>query len=1051
MNEHGVEIRENGGKPELPSAPTPPTSFLKRAGNHFREFGEWLAAGNWVYGVIAFLLIGALILPPISLPQRLHITGYTRLSPENPSVSHPDGITLHVRPEDNVSLRVRLDSVPQAIFLEGSAGADLKEALAALPPVLQVKSPFYRIYTASRATGPATIEVTIPNDAEPWETLDLYTWNGLTWEWVGGTLDREREVLIAHIPSLPSSVVVMQTLPVVPAIGTVASGEAVRGPVAELLTQVMLPGLYLGADGAVVGQAPPPLSGSPRSLLLLGNRPQGQPLRTALLSEVLTNPAFRERHIAEIVARAGNYDGVALKYEGVPVEERDAFTEFVTALAAALHAQNLRLEVIVPAPSRTDSGWDSGGYDWAALGRAADALIFPLPDAPSAYAEGGDISSLMEWAVGQVGRYHLRAAVSSLSAEQGPDGVRHVGLEEALAPFGQVQPPAESSLKPGQEVVFNLVGQVTSIVPQDAAATYVINYRTDAGENRSVWLGTPSFLARKLDWALRYHLGGVLVYDLLAEGNMPGVVEAVDGYRVAAGLPQPTTLEVTWTVDGPQTAQQVVSLTNPAFRWVAPETAGTYTVTASIAGVSRGAVQINVAAPTPTPTPTPTPQAPGTTALAAAPTCMQAQFVTDVTVPDGTRFENNESFKKTWRLRNAGTCDWPEDTVLVFYQGEKMGGPDTVPVGVVKAGATVDISVDLKAPTNSGRFTGWWYLKAGGAKIPGSDVTVVIQAGEVASAPPPPAPGARGSFELGGHVANFSFPYADLMRYAGMNWVKTQIRYPADASGVIAAAHAAGFKIQVSALGPASMTGQAGFEQEIASWVARMAAAGADAIEVWNEPNIDREWQNGLIHPANYTKLLCAAYQAIKAANPGTAVISAAPAPTGYFGGCHPHGCDDKPWLEGMYVAGAANCMDYIGAHHNAGATPPSARSGHPADGGDHHHSWYFLPQTELYYNIFRGTRQLFYTELGYASQEGVEPFPDNFWWGRNTDNSEQAAWLAEAVRLSIQTGMVRCIIVWNVDFLQPIPGDPQNGYAIIRPGGICPACDALHAVLGSR
>lgn len=1022
-------------------------SLLKRVGNHFREFGEWLAAGNWVYGAIAFLLIGALLLPPISLPQRLHITGYTRIGPGNPSVSHPDGITVSVRPEDKVSLRVRLDSVPQAVFLEGSAGADLKEALAALPLVLQVKSPFYRIY-GSRSAGPATIEVVIPNDAEPWETLDLYTWNGTAWEWIGGALDRDREVLTAHVLSLPSSVVVMQTLPVVPEIGTVASGSAVAGPAAELLTHVMLPGLYLGTDGAVLGDVPAPPAGSPEPLLWLSNRPKGQPVNRALLSDVLGNPTLRERHITEILSKTTGYAGVVLAYEGVSPEQREAFTELVTALADALHTQNLRLHVVVPAPTRTDSGWDSGGYDWAALGRVADALIFPLPDDPAVYAEGEDVQSLMEWATGQVSRYILRAAVSSLSADTGPDGVRYIGLEEALAPFGQIQAPAESSLNPGQEVVFTLVGQVTGIVPQETAGTYAIAYRTEKGESRTVWLGTPSFLARKLDWALHYHLGGVVVYDLLSEGNMPGVVEAVDGYRVAAGLPQPTELEVTWTVNGPQTAQQVVSLTNPAFRWVAPEAAGTYTVAAAIAGVSRGSVQVNVVAPTPTPTPTP--ESP-TTTVAGAPACMQAQFVADVTVPDGTHFDNNESFKKTWRLRNSGTCDWPEDTVLVFYQGENMGGPDSVPVGAVKAGATVDISVDLKAPANSGRFTGWWYLKADGAKIPGSDVTVVIQAGEVAAVPPSPAPVSRGSFELGGHVANFSFPYASQMRYAGMNWVKTQIRYPADASGVIAAAHAAGFKIQVSALGPASMTGQAGFEQEIANWVARMAAAGADAIEVWNEPNIDREWQNGLIHPANYTKLLCAAYQAIKAANPGTAVISAAPAPTGYFGGCYPHGCDDKPWMEGMYAAGAANCMDYIGAHHNAGATPPSARSGHPADGGDHHHSWYFLPQTELYYNIFHGTRQLFYTELGYASQEGVEPFPDNFWWGRGTDNSEQAAWLAEAVRLSIQTGMVRCIIVWNVDFLQAIPGDPQNGYAIIRPGGICPACDALHAVLGSR
>jgi hypothetical protein len=338
----------------------------------------------------------------------------------------------------------------------------------------------------------------------------------------------------------------------------------------------------------VIGRAPEPPSGSPEPLLLLGNRPKGQPLNTALLSDVLTNPTFRERHVTEIVSRAVGYIGVVLDYEGVSPEERDAFTEFVAALADALHAQNLRLEVIVPAPTRTDSSWDSGGYDWAALGRVADALVFPLPDDPAAYAEGGDVPSLMEWAVGQVSRYDLRVAVSSLSTDAGPDGVRYVGLEEALAPFGQIQAPAESSLNPGQEVVFTLIGQVTGIVPQETAGTYAIAYRTEKGESRTVWLGTPSFLARKLDWALRYHLGGAVVYDLLSDENMPGVVEAVDGYRVAAGLPQPTALEVTWTVDGPQTMQQVVSLTNPAFRWVAPEAAGTYTVAAAIAGVSRG-------------------------------------------------------------------------------------------------------------------------------------------------------------------------------------------------------------------------------------------------------------------------------------------------------------------------------------------------------------------------------------------------------------------------------------------------------------------------------
>ncbi len=87
---------------------------------------------------------------------------------------------------------------------------------------------------------------------------------------------------------------------------------------------------------------------------------------------------------------------------------------------------------------------------------------------------------------------------------------------------------------------------------------------------------------------------------------------------------------------------------------------------------------------------------------------------------------------------------------------------------------------------------------------------------------------------------------------------------------------------------------------------------------------------------------------------------------------------------------------------------------------------------------------------MGYASQEGVPPFSDQFAWARGTNNAQQAAWLAEAVQLSINTGMVRCIIIWNIDFVR-YGYDPQDGYAIVRPDGSCPACDALHNVLGTR
>lgn len=300
------------------------------------------------------------------------------------------------------------------------------------------------------------------------------------------------------------------------------------------------------------------------------------------------------------------------------------------------------------------------------------------------------------------------------------------------------------------------------------------------------------------------------------------------------------------------------------------------------------------------------------------------------------------------------------------------------------------------------------------------------------------------AFGVGGQVHSLSLSPVDTMQDVGMTWVKVQVYQSQDASQIINTAHALGFRVQLTAVGGRLMVTQPDFERDFISWVADLAAAGADAIEVWNEPNIDREWTAGYISPEAYTDLLCAAHAAIKEANPDARVISAGPAPTGYFGGCGPDGCDDLPFLQGMYAAGAGECMDYIGVHYNAGATAPSARSGHPADDGRGYHSWYFVPQMELYYDAFEGTKRLFYTELGYASQEGVPPFPDSFTWAGNTTDAQQADWLAEAVQLSRDSGMVRCAIIWNVNFSR-YGDDPQDGYAIIRPDGSCPVCHALN------
>ena len=99
-----------------------------------------------------------------------------------------------------------------------------------------------------------------------------------------------------------------------------------------------------------------------------------------------------------------------------------------------------------------------------------------------------------------------------------------------------------------------------------------------------------------------------------------------------------------------------------------------------------------------------------TPAISSTPLCEQALFVKDVTVPDGTEFDPSETFKKTWRFRNIGTCTWSGYS-LVFESGDVMGGASPITITTVAPGQEVDISVDLTAPSTTGSYRGYWRIR----------------------------------------------------------------------------------------------------------------------------------------------------------------------------------------------------------------------------------------------------------------------------------------------------------------------------------------------------
>jgi hypothetical protein len=194
--------------------------------------------------------------------------------------------------------------------------------------------------------------------------------------------------------------------------------------------------------------------------------------------------------------------------------------------------------------------------------------------------------------------------------------------------------------------------------------------------------------------------------------------------------------------------------------------------------------------------------------------------------------------------------------------------------------------------------------------------------------------------------------------------------------------------------------------------------------------------------------MLRPAYQKIKAANPNVMVITGAPAPTGFFGGCSGGGCDDAPYVAGMMAAGAGSVSDCVGVHYNEGLMPPSATSGDPRGAGGHY-TRYFQGMINAYAGA--GAGALCFTELGYLSGEEWGTLPAGFLWKApyNLTVAEHAQYLAEAVRVGVQSGRVRMIIVFNVDF-KTFGDDPQAGYAMIRPNGSCPACETLRQVMGN-
>ena len=169
------------------------------------------------------------------------------------------------------------------------------------------------------------------------------------------------------------------------------------------------------------------------------------------------------------------------------------------------------------------------------------------------------------------------------------------------------------------------------------------------------------------------------------------------------------------------------------------EAVSTFIADLTLTALAASPTNTPVSTVTPAPTFPPLATSTGGTPFGSAPTtapvggtagCYGLRFVSDVNVPDNTTMTPGQTFTKTWKVLNAGTCAWDAGFKFAFVGGEQMGGTTQTLAASVAAGATFDISVPMTAPTNkSGTLRGNWRMSTASGQFFGDEVYVQIVVG----------------------------------------------------------------------------------------------------------------------------------------------------------------------------------------------------------------------------------------------------------------------------------------------------------------------------------
>jgi polysaccharide biosynthesis protein PslG len=207
-----------------------------------------------------------------------------------------------------------------------------------------------------------------------------------------------------------------------------------------------------------------------------------------------------------------------------------------------------------------------------------------------------------------------------------------------------------------------------------------------------------------------------------------------------------------------------------------------------------------------------------------------------------------------------------------------------------------------------------------------------------------------------------------------------------------------------------------------------------DAVEIWNEPNLDREWGGKPISrqtAREYLDLLKDAYQGAKEADPNVTVVTAGLSPTGTNTGA---AMPDDVYLDWLFRDGLAGHYDVLGAH---GAGYGNAPEVAPIPNGPYTHPSFFFRRVEQLRAIQEAYgdagKQIWLLEFGWTTDQVN---PDYSWYAVSPET--QADYLVRAYQFakSSWAPWIGVMFAWTMADSAWTPANEQYWWSITEPDG---------------